>query len=77
MGYRCTYAKHGKVGEVSSKYGYPGGWEQFERDMAQHREKAEALYADFVEWMKSRNATPQDVRQLFTRFYEEFFGNGE
>lgn len=77
MGYRCTCAKSGKVGEPSSKYGYPGGGEQFERDIAQRKEEAEALYLDFVEWMKSRNASPEDVRRLFTRFYEEFFGNGE
>lgn len=74
MGYRCTYARPGKVGEVSSKYGFPGGGEAFERDIVQHLEEAEALYQDFVEWMKSRNVTPEDVRRLFTRFYEEHFG---
>lgn len=73
MGYRCTCAKPGKVGELSSKYGFPGGGAKFDQDMARHRERSEALYLDFVEWMKSQNATPEDVRRLFTRFYQEFF----
>lgn len=70
--YRCTIKKPGKVGEPSSKYGYPGGGEQFEKDIAQKAQEAEALYTDFVEWMKERNVDPDTVRSMFVRFYYEF-----
>ncbi len=60
------------VGEVSSKYGYDRTGEQFESDIRRHIEEGEALYSEFVEWMKSRNVTPDTFRNLFSRYYEEF-----
>ena len=70
--YRCKAAKAGKVGETSSKYGYPGGGEQFVQDVAQKAEEAEALFSEFVEWMKERNVEPDTVRMMFVRFYYEY-----
>lgn len=70
--YRCTIKKPGKVGEPSSKYGYPGGGELFEQDIARHVAESEALYEEFVEWMKSRQVDPSTVRAMFVRFYYEF-----
>lgn len=70
--YRCAVAKAGKVGETSSKYGYPGGGEQFEKDIAQKAAEAEALYSDFVKWMKEREVDTETVRMMFVRFYTEF-----
>ena len=70
--YKCTTAKAGKVGEPSSKYGYPGGGEQFEKDIAQKAAEADALYSDFVQWMKERGVNPEMVRFMFVRFYEDF-----
>lgn len=77
MGNRCTFAKRGKVGEVSSKYCYPGGGEQFEQDIAKKFEEAEALYQDFVKWMREREADPKIVRMMFVRFYEDYIKTGE
>lgn len=70
--HKCTIAKRGKVGEVSSKYGYDKGGAQFNADMEKHRARAEYLWSEFVEFMKSHDATPQDFRTLFTRYYDEF-----
>lgn len=59
-------------GEVSSKYGIPGGGDQFEKDIQAHIDKAEALWKDFVQFMLDHDVDPRDVRGLFTRYYEEF-----
>lgn len=66
----CRIRKHG-VGEVSSKYGYDKDGSQFEADMKAHYEKGEALYKEFVEWMKTKDVSPDTFRNLFLRFYEE------
>lgn len=71
--YKAKVARRG-VGEVSSKYGLPGGGEQFERDIARHIAESEALYDEFVEWMKDHQVNPSTVRSMFVRFYYEFFG---
>ena len=68
----CRTAKPGKIGETSSKYGMPGGGEQFEKDIQAHLEKAEALWKDFMQFMEDHNVDPRDLRWLFTRYYEEF-----
>lgn len=67
-------AAAGKVGETSSKYGMPNGGELFEADMRAHAERYEFLWNEFVEFMKSHNATPDEFRRMFTRYYEEFIG---
>lgn len=68
-------AAAGKVGETSSKYGMPNGGELFEADMRAHAERYEFLWNEFVEFMKSHNATPEEFRGMFVRYYEEFIGD--
>ena len=68
----CKKAKSGKVGETSSKYGYPNGAELFEKDIKAKQERAERLWAEFVDFMKSRDITPSELRGMFVRYYEEF-----
>jgi hypothetical protein len=62
------------VGELSSKYAYDRDGKQFEADIQRHIDEIEQLYADFVEWMKSKNVTPDKFRRLFKRYYDEFIG---
>ncbi len=68
----CKPAKPGKVGETSSKYGYPGGGDQFVKDCQAHEERYNYLYNEFISFMKLHNATPSELRTMFTRYYEEF-----
>ena len=68
----CTMAKKNKVGETSSKYGYPGGGDQFVADLKAHEERHQQLWEEFVRFMKSHNVTPSELRAMFTRYYEEF-----
>ena len=65
-------AARGKVGEVSSKYGYSNGGELFEADMKAHAERCEFLWNEFVEFMKSHDAIPSEFRWIFRRYYKEF-----
>ncbi len=60
------------VGEPSSKYGYDRTGEQFKADMQAHKERGEFLWSEFVSFMKSHDATPDDFRVMFTRYYDEF-----
>lgn len=69
---KCTVAKTGGVGETSSKYGYAGGGDAFIADLEAAKERSEKLWSDFVEFMKSHNVDPRILRELFTRYYEEF-----
>ena len=73
MGRNLSARKNG-IGEPSSKYGYDRTGEQFERDIQANNERAEALYYDFVEFMKSRDVDPRMFRRMFLRYYEEFWG---
>lgn len=68
----CRIKKGGKVGETSSKYGYPGGDKLFEADIERHARESEALCAEFAEWMIERQVTPDIVRKLFVWFFHEF-----
>ena len=77
MPYVSRTARRNGVGETSSKYGYPGGGEQFERDIAQKFEESEVLYQKFVNWMKEQEADPETVRLMFVRFYEDYIKTGE
>lgn len=76
MPYVNRTARKNGVGEPSSKYGYPGGGEQFERDIVQKFEEAETLYQKFVNWMKEQEADPETVRYMFIRFYEDYIKTG-
>lgn len=64
--------KRFRVGELSSKYAYDHDGSQFEADMKAHKERAEYLWAEFVDFMKSHNVDPKELRSMFTRYYEEF-----
>lgn len=65
-------AKNGVVGETSSKYGFPGGGEQFVKDMQAHEERYNRIWESFVQFMKDNDVTPQYYRWLFKRYYEEY-----
>lgn len=60
------------VGEPSSKYGYDRDGRQFEADLKAHEERGNYLWAEFVQFMKSHNVTPMELRSMFSKFYEEF-----
>lgn len=60
------------VGDPCSKYGYDRNGEQFEKDIQSHIDRGEYLWNEFVEFMKSHDATPSEFRRMFTRYYEEF-----
>ena len=60
------------VGDPCSKYGYDRNGEQFEKDIQAHIDRADFLWNEFVEFMKSHNATPSEFRRMFTRYYEEY-----
>jgi hypothetical protein len=68
----CKTAKTNQVGETSSKYGYPGGGEQFIVDCQKHEERCNFLWDEFVVFMKSHNVNPKELRTMFTRYHEEF-----
>ena len=61
-----------RVGELSSKYAYDYDGGQFEADMKAHKERAEYLWSEFVDFMKSHDVDPKELRTMFTRYYEEF-----
>ena len=67
---RKTIIKRHRVGEVSSKYGYNP--EQFNKDMEARKARSDALWANFLEWMKAHEITPDDARGLFRRLFEEY-----
>ena len=64
------WIKRHRVGEVSSKYGYNP--EQFDRDLEARKARYDALWADFLKWMKGRGVTPDEARGLFRRMFEEY-----
>lgn len=68
----CKIAKRGGIGDPCHKYGYSNGGELFEADMKAHEERYNFLWNEFVTFMKSHNATPDEFRGMFTRYYEEF-----
>ena len=56
--------------EVSSKYGYNPG--QFDQDLEARKARSDALWADFLGWMKGHEITPDEARVLFRRLFEEY-----
>lgn len=60
------------VGEPSSKYGYDPTGQQFEKDIQAHLDRSDFLWAEFIAFMKSHNATPEDFRWMFAKYYDEF-----
>lgn len=67
-----TRIKRHRVGEVSSKYGYQP--EQFDKDLEVRKDRADAMWADFMERMKLHGITPDEARGLFVRLHEEYLG---
>lgn len=63
------------VGDPCSKYGYDRNGEQFTADIQAHIERGEYLWNEFVEFMKSHNATPYEFRTMFLRYHEEFLSD--
>lgn len=64
------WIKNHRVSEVSSKYGYNP--EQFYRDMEARKARSDALWADFLKWMKGHGITHDEARGLFRRMFEEY-----
>ena len=69
---KFSQKRHRSVGEMSSKYGYDRTGEQFEADIQRHIEEGEALYSEFVEWMKAHDVTPDKFRVLFGKYYDDY-----
>ena len=65
-----TRIKRHRIGEVSSKYGYNPG--QFDQDLEARKARSDALWADFLGWMKLHGITPDEARVLFRRLFEEY-----
>ena len=65
-----TKIKRHRIGEVSSKYGYNPG--QFDQDLEARKARSDALWADFLGWMKGHEITPDEARVLFRRLFEEY-----
>ena len=65
-----TRIKRHRVGEVSSKYGYNP--EQFDKDLEARKARSDALWADFLGWVKAHGLTPEDARGLLLRLREEY-----
>ena len=65
-----TRIKRHRVGEASSKYGYNP--EQFDKDLEARKARSDALWEDFLEWMKRHEVTPDEARVLFRRLFEEY-----
>lgn len=70
--HKCTFAKHGKVGEVSSKYGYDKDGKQFEADIQASLDREEYLWRAFVSFMKEHAVDPRELRGMFTKYYNEY-----
>ncbi len=70
--YKSTIAKRGKIGDTSSKYGLVRDGSQFIADIEKNRARYEYLWTEFIEFIKSHDATPQEFCSMFTRYYEEF-----
>lgn len=68
----CKVAKRGKIGETSSKYGYDKTGKSFLEDLQKHSERSQYLWDEFVCFMKSHDVCPGELRELFTKYYEEY-----
>ena len=55
---------------MSSKYGYNPG--QFDQDLEARKARSDALWEDFLGWMKLHGITPDETRWLFRRLFDEY-----
>ena len=69
---KFSQKRYRNVGELSSKYAYDKDGKQFEADIQRHIDESEKIYAEFVEWMKTKEISPDKFRALFRRYYDEF-----
>ena len=69
---KFSQKRYKNVGELSSKYAYDTDGKQFEADIQARIDRYEWLWSEFIQFMKDRNVTPSELRQMFTRYYEEF-----
>ena len=61
-----------KIGDPSSEYGMPDGDERFIKNVAERAERHEQLWQDFVSFMLAHDVRPDELRTMFTRYYDEF-----
>lgn len=61
-----------KIGDPSSEYGMPDGDKRFAEALQKKQERAAFLWGEFVAFMRLHNVTPSELREMFTRYYEEF-----
>lgn len=61
-----------RIGDPSSEYGMPDGDERFIKKIAERAERNEQLWQDFVSFMLTHDVRPDELRTMFTRYYEEF-----
>lgn len=61
-----------KIGDPSSEYGMPDGDERFIKKVSERAERHEQLWKDFVSFMIAHDVRPDELRAMFTRYYEEF-----
>ena len=59
-----------KRGDPSSAYGLNP--DRFEQDVKRHHDENEALYRDFIEFIRKKNVDPIKFRKLFMRYYDDF-----
>lgn len=71
---RKMYTK--RIGDPSSEYGMPDGAERFAKTLQLKQERAEYLWSEFVGFMRDHDVTPDELRTMFTRYYEEFIQKG-
>lgn len=62
--------KNHRVGEVSSKYGLRP--DLFESDIKARADRAEKLWENFMVFVRENEATPEEIRTLFSRFYDKY-----
>lgn len=67
-----VYRANSKIGDPSSEFGYDRTGEQFEAKLRKRKEEYDQLYAEFVEWMKTKVKRPEWYLQLFHRYYDEY-----
>lgn len=61
-----------KIGDPSSEYGMPDGDERFIKKVSKRAERHEQLWQEFVTFMIAHDVRPDELRAMFTRYYDEF-----
>lgn len=61
-----------RIGDPSSEFGMTDGDERFEQRLRERSDRAESLWNGFVDFMQTHNVRPDELRQMFVRYHEEF-----